>query len=127
MNDIKQELCYAMHKFVKEHIGEMTRPASDLCIEWKNEKQMLRDIRKNFSDAVWALGELLTWGLSKDYCSELFLVCTYEDEEGYDRDICKIVDRKGRERFFKCFYPECEIVEVKQVTKMVERTFWEEV
>ena len=59
MNDIKEELCYAMHKFVKEHIGEMTRPASDLCIEWKNEKQMLRDIRKNFSDAVWALGELL--------------------------------------------------------------------
>lgn len=57
----------------------------------------------------------------------LQLVCTYEDEEGYDRDICKIVDRKGRERFFKCFYPECEVVEVKQVTKMVEQTFWEEV
>lgn len=127
MADIKEELCYAMHKFVKEHIDEMNLPASDFCDEWKNEKQMLRDIRKNYQDAIWALSELLTWGFHKDYCSELFLVCTYEDEEGYDRDICKIVDRKGRERFFKCFYPECVVVEIKQVTKMVERTFWEEV
>lgn len=127
MRDIKEELCYAMHKFVKEHIGEIECEPSSMCDEWKNEKQMLRDIRKDYKCAVWALGELLTNWMGKDYCTELFVVNKYEDEEGYEQEICRIVDRRGKERYFRPIYPDEDVVEVKPVTKMVEVTFWEEV
>lgn len=127
MSNIKEELCYAMHKFVKEHIGEVERTPSSMCDDWKNEKQMLRDIRKDYKCAVWALGELLTNWMGKDYCAELFVVHKYEDEEGWEQEICRLVDRRGKVRYFKPIYPDEDVVEVKPITKMVEMTFWEEV
>jgi hypothetical protein len=119
MSDIKEELCYAMHKFVKEHISEMIKPASELCDEWKNEAQMLRDIRKDYRCAVWALGELLTNYMSNDYCSELFVVDRYVDDDDYEQEICRIIDRKGRERYIRPIYPDEDVVEVELGTKVV--------
>ena len=126
MTSIKEELCYAMHKFVKEHLDEMTHWPSHFCDDWKSSKLMLRDIRKDYKCAVWALGELLTNYMERDYRTELFVVHRYVDEEGYDQEICRIKDRKGKERYFRPIYPDEDLVEVKNVVKLVEQTFWEE-
>ncbi len=123
MRNIKQELCYFMHKFVSEHIEELRRPPYEIT-DYKNEKQMLSAIKKNEEDAVWALTELCSWGLGDNF-TKLFVADSYEDEDGILIEIFEFVDRAGKRRCFKVNYPDWTIKEVKKVTKMIEVTVWE--
>ena len=71
---IEKLICKDIHKFVKEHIEEVENK-----IDWWGEKQtykelgfknradMLKQIKSDVEIAVWALQELMVWGMSPSY------------------------------------------------------------
>lgn len=133
MKDIKKLLCETMYKFVKEHINEVKeknkgkdifgRDITFTDLGFKDERQMLSQIKNNEEDAYWALTELLVWGMSKDYCRELFVA-----EETDTFTVFKLND-DGRSRYLICKYElhkPIEIKEVRKVIKLVEVNTWEE-
>lgn len=123
MKTIEKLLCETMHYFVKEHIAEITDTYDDLG--FKNEKDMLSQIKLKPDVAAWALTELCTWGLSDDYASKCFLCDTFTNDHDYVIEIFKLNDG-DKERY--CRIEDYGIViEVNKVTKMIEVTRWEEI
>ena len=133
MKDIKKVLCERMYEFVKEHINEVKeknkgkdifgRDITFTDLGFKNERQMLSQIKNNEDDAYWALTELLVWGISKDYCRGLFV------KEETDTFTVFKLDDDGHERYLICKYElhkPIQIKEVKKVTKLVEVNAWED-
>lgn len=117
MKKIDKVLCEGMHKFVSLHIDKLEKAPYDLG-EWKNEQAMLRSIKNNVCDAGWALCELLTIGMDKDYTSS-YVFDEFVDEDGYDVEIFKIIDSSGKDRYFKINYDDYTPIEVKKVPKTV--------
>lgn len=82
MNNLEKELCEVMHDFVEKHIEEVARNLSLRGHTWdylgaKNEDDLLDQIKSTPDIAAWALTELCSWGMDKNYCKELF---TEEDD-----------------------------------------------
>ena len=134
---IEKLICKEIHKFVKEHIDEVENK-----IDWWGEKQtykelgfknrtdMLKQIKSDVEIAVWALQELMAWGMSPnhnrdsyDYTKELFTGDISEEEN------CTIYKVGNPERYFTTEYNRetktTTITEVKRITKLVEVTTWE--
>lgn len=131
MEDIKKLLCKNMYEFVKEHINEVEEKR-DLfghsqtfqSLGFKNDKDMLKQIKNDLSVAYWALTELLYWALSRNYTREFFT----EEEAGDDTPTVYKLNDKGCERYFICtseMNEPIEIKEVRKVTKLVEINTWE--
>lgn len=130
MKDIKKVLCETMHKFVKEHINEVTEkkdifghPQTFESLGFNDAKDMLRQIKNDEEIAYWALTELLYWALPRDYMHELFI-----QEETDTSTVFKLQDGDN-ERYLICKYElhkPIEIKEVRKVTKLVEINTWEE-
>lgn len=120
---IERELCRVMHKFVKEHINEVKESYSTLG--FKNEKDMLSQIKSNYKIAIWALTELLDWGMRTKHTRD-FIFETFE-KDGFDVIVYKIVDKTGKSRFFTHDWGSESIKEVKAKIKLVEVRTWEEV
>lgn len=129
MEDIKKLLCENMYEFVKEHINEVEEKR-DLfgysqtfqSLGFKNDKDLLKQIKNDLTVAYWALTELLWWALSRNYTREFFI------EEATDELIVYKLDDKGCERYFICtseMNEPIEIKEVRKVTKLVEVNTWE--
>lgn len=114
MIPIEQHLCNTMHRFVKEHLSEIKDSYDSL--DFKDEKDMLKQIKTDWQIAFWSLIELCAWGMKEKYLDE-FLV---SEAEGYN--VYKIGNR-----FFKKPYFEDGIVEVKQTVKTIKVLDWEEV
>lgn len=114
MITIEQHLCKVMWKFVKEHLSEIDDTYENLG--FKNDKDMLRQIKIDWGIAWWALTELCAWGMEKNYLDK-FLVY-----EAGNYNIYKIGGR-----FIKKSYSKDGIVEVKQVVKTIKVIDWEEV
>lgn len=108
---IEQDICNTIHDFVKEHINEVKNSYDDLG--FKDSEDMLSQIKSDIQIAIWALTELLDWGMSKNYMDS-FIVDAYVYKVG--------------EHYFKMesWSPEYKIVPVKKVTKIIEITEWEE-
>lgn len=117
MKKIGKVLCEEMHRFVSLHIDKLEKTPCDLG-EWKNEKAMLRSIKNNPTDAGWALCELLTIGMDKDYTNS-YVFDKFVNEAGYDVEIFKIIDSSGKERYFKINCDDYTPIEVKKVPKTV--------
>ena len=103
--DIKKLLCAEMHKFVKNNIDKVEskldfwgRPQRYIDLGFKNRADMLKQIKNDHEVAVWALQELLSWGMDKNYCQNL-----YVEEVGEDMTIYKLNDKNG-ERYFTTDY-----------------------
>lgn len=130
MKDIKKLLCENMYEFVKEHINEVEEKR-DLfwhsqtfqSLGFKNDKDMLKQIKNDLDVAYWALTELLWWALPHNYTREFFT-----EEETDEFTVYKLND-KGCKRYFICTSEEpiepIEIKEVRRVTKLVEINTWE--
>lgn len=114
MTTIEQHLCNEMHRFVKSHLDVINDSYENLG--FKNEKDMLKQIKTDWHTAFWALTELCAWGMKGNYLS-LFLAT-----EGEDYNIYGIGGR-----FIKKSYSEDGIVEVEQVVKTIKVIDWEEV
>lgn len=129
MKDIKKLLCENMYEFVKEHINEVEekrdlfgQPQTFQSLGFKNDKDMLKQIKSDLTVAYWALTELLCWALSHNYTREFFT------KEATDELIVYKLDDKGCERYFICtseMNEPIEIKEVRKVTKLVEINTWE--
>ena len=103
-----------MYRFVKEHLSEIKAPYKTLG--FKNEEDMLKQIKTDWETAFWAMTELCAWLMTKNYLNE-FMVFEAENYNIY----------KIGNRFIKKPYHEDGIVEVKQVVKMIPVISWEEV
>lgn len=129
MKDIKKLLCKNMYEFVKEHIHEVEeekdilgRPQTFEFLGFRNAKDMLKQIKNDWSVAYWALTELLYWALSRNYTREFFT-----EEETDTLRVFKLYDNKYK-RYFICTFEitePTEIKEVHKVTKLVEVNTWE--
>lgn len=127
MKDIKKHLCDEMHKFVKEHIDELENKktiwGNNQAYEelgFKDRKDMLRQIKNDPEVAFWALTDLCVWGMSRDYCRELFI----------EKETDDILVYKIGERFFVGNYAstkEQDIKEVRPIKKSIVVYEWEEV
>jgi len=132
--DIKELLCFEIHKFVKEHIDEVENKKNFWDknqtydeLGFKNRSDMLEQIKENPEIAFWALTELMVWGMSKthdkrvtDYCFLLFVAD--EDDDG------NVVYKIGG-RFFVASHRHKKpfvIKEVKKVTKLIKVNTWED-
>lgn len=114
MIPIKQHLCNVMWIFVKAHIGEIETTYEELG--FKNKTDMLNAIKVDWKTAFWAMTELCSWWMNKNYLDK-FLVSEAENYNIY----------KIGNRFFKKPYHEDDIVEIKQVVKTIKVIGWEEV
>lgn len=114
MIPIEQHLCRMTHRFVKEHLSEIKDTYKNLG--FKDEKDMLKQIKTDWHTAWWTLTELCAWGMKENYLT-LFLV--------YKSDNYNVYGIGGR--FFKNPYHEDGIVEVKQIVKTIKVIDWEEV
>lgn len=137
--EIEKLICKEIHKFVEEHIEEVENK-----IDWWGEKQtykelgfknrtdMLKQIKNDVEIAVWALQELMVWGMSHnhnhdshDYTKEFFT------EDISEEDNLTIYKVGNPLRYFATEYNRktqtTTIIEVKKVTKLVEVTTWENV
>jgi hypothetical protein len=114
MTTIEQHLCKTMHRFVKSHLDVINESYESLG--FKDEKDMLKQIKTDWHTAFWALTELCAWGMKGNYLD--FFLAT----EGEDYNIYGIYGR-----FIKKSYSEDGIVEVKQVVKTIKVIDWEEV
>ena len=114
MIPIEQHLCNTMFRFVKEHLSEIKDSYENLG--FKDEKDMLKQIKTDWDTAFWAMTELCAWGMTKKHLDE-FLVPEAENYNIYNVG----------NRFFKKPYHEDGIVEVKQVVKTIKILDWEEV
>ena len=130
MKDIYKVLCERMYEFVKVHIDEVTEKKDifghDVTYDdlgFKSKSEMLSQIKNDADIAYWALTELLVWGLSKDYCREMFIA-----EETDTITVFKLIDGDTR-RYLICIYElhkPIEIKEVRKVTKLVEVNTWDD-
>lgn len=116
---IEKELCKVMHKFVSEHIDEVTDSYDSLG--FKNSADMLKQIKSDVKVAVWALMELLDWGLAKNYRMD-FLYQAYDTDD--DADVYCIEDSGNKKRFFIIDCEEMIPYEVKAKKIKIEVTRW---
>lgn len=109
MNNLKKELCEVMYNFVEKHIEEVARNLSLRGYMWdylgaKNEDDLLDQIKSTPDIAAWALTELCSWGMDKDYCKELFTeedyvykinnyLFSYDAKEGIITEVNKKVNK----------------------------------
>ena len=132
MKDINKVLCESMYNFVKKHVDEVTEKKDIFGhnvtyddLGFKSKSDMLSQIKNDADIAYWALTELLVWGLSKDYCREMFV---YEETDTFT--VFRLFDSDLNERYLICKYDlhkPIEIKEVKKVTKLVEVNTWDDI
>lgn len=134
---IEKLICKEIHKFVKEHIDEVENKLTIWDdrqtypeLGFNNRADMLKQIQNDIEVAVWALQELMVWGMSPnhnrfshDYTKEMFSEDIREEENW---TIYKVGNPS---RYFTTKYNRytntTSITEVKKVTKLVEVTEWE--
>lgn len=97
-----------VYNFVKSHLDELNDTPEFLG--FKSKKDMLNCIKNNEEDAIWAIQELMVWGLKKDYTKEL-IAGNMQDE--YESAVYKIDDI-----YFTCCGNEFK--QVKLTTKTIQ-------
>ena len=85
MKDINKELCKYMHKFVSEHLNEITD--SYEYLGFKDSRDMLKQIKSDVTVATWAISELVIHFMhpnyhDKFYATEEYFIFQFEDSEG---------------------------------------------
>ena len=107
--DHKTKFRIFIHNFIKEHTWELKD--SYEYLGFKNEKDMLNQIKTDDQVAMWAFTEIMYWGLkTKDYMNT-FKVGEINDET----PVFKIDDL-----YFICDFNTWTIKECEYTTKMVE-------
>lgn len=134
---IEKLICKEIHKFVKEHIDEVENKLTIWDdrqtypeLGFNNRTDMLRQIKNDVEVAIWALQELMMWGMSPnhnhdshDYTKALFTEDISKEE---NLTIYKV---GNPQRYFTAHVDlgtrKTTVTEVKKVTKLVEVTTWE--
>ena len=134
---IEKVFCEEIHKFVKEHIDEVENKLTvfgdrQTCQElgFNNRVDMLKQIRNDVEVAIWALQDLMVWGMSPNHNRDIHdYTEAFFTEDISEEKNCTIYKVGNPERYFTTKYNRytkiTSITEVKKVTKLVEVTEWE--
>ena len=135
MKNIERLLCNNMHDFVKDHINKITDT-------WKylgfvDGEDMLSQIKSDVEIAIWALTELLWWGMDKNYTALVFEECVVSNNNKYNLisdaledevTVYKLQDGENTKYFkLKIDGTNYKITEIKKTKKVIEVDVWEPV
>lgn len=134
MKEIEKFVCSEVFKFISDHISDIEEkrdifghPQRYQNLGFNDREDLLDQIQTDPETAVWALRELMSWGMSKDhnersfdYTRELFT------EEGSTED-GDYVYRLGDPYRYFIINDSDEIIEVSKTTKLVEVVEWQRV
>lgn len=135
MKNIERLLCNNMHDFVKDHIDKITDTWKYLG--FTDGEDMLSQIKSNVEIAIWALTELLWWGMDKNYTALVFEECVVSNNNKYNLiadaledevTVYKLQDGENTKYFkLKIDGTNYKITEIKKTKKVIEVDVWEPV
>ena len=135
LNEFEQLFCTNIHDFVKSNIDKITDTWEYLG--FKNAEDMLTQLLTDIDVAVWALTELLWWGMDKNYTALEFEECKASNNNMYNlvsdtlEDEVTIYKLKDgdKTRYFKLKLNTrtnvFTVIEVKKEKKVIEVAVWE--
>lgn len=133
MKNIERLLCNNMHDFVKDHIDKITDTWKYLG--FADGEDMLSQIKSNVEIAVWALTELLWWGMDKNYTALVFEECVVSNNNKYNLTndaledevtVYKLQDGENTKYFkLRIDGTNYKITEIKKTKKVIEVDVWE--
>jgi len=77
--------------FLYDNIDKVNEKKCDLRGSGTNKEKLLKDVKKDIEWAMWVLGEVMNWGMDKDYTKEL-CPTVYEPED-YEYRVIKLGDK----------------------------------
>ena len=110
-----------IHDFVSDRLDEVKDDYNKLG--FIDASDMLNQIKNNFSIALWALNELLWWGLKENYTKKYFIVSEYD----FDSDTPSVYimqDSLGNNIYFsigKDETGEVSIIEMEPITVTITK------
>lgn len=135
LNEFEQLFCTNIHDFVKSNIDKITDTWEYLG--FKDSEDMLTQLLTDIDVAVWALTELLWWGMDKNYTALEFEECKASNNNMYNLvsdtledevTIYKLKDG-NKTRYFKLKLNTrtnvFTVIEVKKEKKVIEVAVWE--
>lgn len=133
MKNIERLLCNNMHDFVKDNIDKITDTWKYLG--FADGEDMLSQIKSNVEIAIWALTELLWWGMDKNYTALVFEECVVSNNNKYNLiadaledevTVYKLQDGENTKYFkLKIDGVNYKITEIKKTKKVIEVDVWE--
>ena len=135
LNEFEQLFCTNIHDFVKSNIDKITDTWEYLG--FKDGEDMLTQLLTDIDVAVWALTELLWWGMDKNYTALEFEECKASNNNMYNlvsdtlEDEVTIYKLKDgdKTRYFKLKLNTrtnvFTVIEVKKEKKVIEVAVWE--
>lgn len=115
MEFLNKLFCENIHDFVSERIGEIKDDYNKLG--FKNSYDLLNQIKTDIKMAVWALTELLWWGLNENYTKKTFMVSEFDLDT--DTPNVYVMPSQGREIFFSISEDnngDISIIEMEPIT-----------
>ena len=76
----EQFICKWVSEFLTENIDKINEKRCDLSGSGTNKQKLLKDVKKDREWAMWVIGEVMNWGMDKDYTKEL-CPTVYEPED----------------------------------------------
>ena len=135
LNEFELLFCTNIHDFVKSNIDKITDTWEYLG--FKDGEDMLTQLLTDIDVAVWALTELLWWGMDKNYTALEFEECKASNNNMYNlvsdtlEDEVTIYKLKDgdKTRYFKLKLNTrtnvFTVIEVKKEKKVIEVAVWE--
>jgi hypothetical protein len=81
-------ICEWVSKFLTENIDKINEKRCDLSGSGTSKEKLLKDVKKDIEWAMWVIGEVMNWGMDKDYTKEL-CPTVYEPED-YEYRVIKL-------------------------------------
>lgn len=89
--DCERFVCDWVSNFLTENIDKVDVKRCDLSYSGTNKEKLLKDVKKDIEWAMWVIGEVMNWGMDKDYSKEL-CPTVYEPED-YEYRVIKLGDK----------------------------------
>ena len=96
MEFLNKLFCENIYDFVSERINEVKDDYNKLG--FKNSDDLLNQIKTDIKIAVWALTELLWWGLKENYTKKTFTVSEFDLDT--DTPTVYVMPNQDRKIFF---------------------------
>lgn len=119
MTDCEKFVCNWVSEFLTENIDKVDEKHCDLRGSGTNKEKLLKDVKKDREWAMWVVGEVMNWGMDKDYSKELCPVVYAPDD--FEYEVRKIGDKYIKIIYNKDYTHTVSFAQEK--TKVV--TYWD--
>jgi len=86
--ECEEFICKWVSDFLTENIDKINEKRLDLRDSGTSKEELLKEVKKDIESAMWVLGEVMSWGMDKDYTIEL-CPTVYEPED-YEFKVIKL-------------------------------------